>query len=46
MTNRSPDDVMASTALARLQKPSIDEYVIAFGPNGRQFFATPNGYAA
>ena len=46
MTNLSPDDVMASTALARLQTPSTDEYVIAFGPNGRQFFATPNGYAA
>jgi methylenetetrahydrofolate dehydrogenase (NADP+)/methenyltetrahydrofolate cyclohydrolase/formyltetrahydrofolate synthetase len=42
----SPDAVMVSTALGRLEKLRTDEYIIAFGPNGRQFFATPNGYSA
>lgn len=37
---------MVSAALGRLEKPKTDEYIIAFGPNGRQFFATPNGYSA
>lgn len=46
MSNPSPDDVMVSTALDSLEKPHTDQYIIAFGPNGRQFFATPNGYAA
>lgn len=42
----SPDAIMAATALGRLEKLFADEYVIAFGPNGRQLFATPNGYSA
>ncbi|KAJ4337780.1 hypothetical protein N0V95_008238 [Ascochyta clinopodiicola] len=37
---------MTTTALDRLDKLGTDEYIIAFGPNGRQFFATPNGYSA
>ncbi|KAF3032915.1 hypothetical protein E8E12_003440 [Didymella heteroderae] len=46
MINHSPGNVMVSTALASLEKLSTDQYVIAFGPGGRQFFATPNDYAA
>jgi hypothetical protein len=42
----SPDEAVVSTALDRLEKLGTDEYIIAFGPNGRQFFATPNGYSA
>lgn len=42
----SPEAVLTSIALNRLEKLSTDEYIIAFGPNRRQFFATPHGYAA
>ncbi|KAF2623885.1 hypothetical protein BU25DRAFT_349118 [Macroventuria anomochaeta] len=42
----TPDAVIVSTALGRLEKLSTDEYIISFGPNDRQFFATPNGYSA
>jgi hypothetical protein len=37
---------LVSTALDRLEIPSIDNYIVAFAPNGRQFIATPNGYSA
>jgi hypothetical protein len=40
------DADLVSTALDRLEIPPIDNYVVAFGPNGRQFIATPNGYSA
>ena len=40
------DADLVSTALGRLETPSTDNYIVAFGPNGRQFFATPNGYSA
>lgn len=33
-------------ALNSLQKLGPDEYIIAFGPEGRQFCGTPNGYSA
>lgn len=42
----SADAVTVATALGCLEKPSADEYIVAFGPNGRSFFATPNGYSA
>ncbi|KAJ4309702.1 hypothetical protein N0V94_008800 [Neodidymelliopsis sp. IMI 364377] len=42
----SPDETVVSTALDRLEKLGTDDYIIAFGPNGRQFFATPNGCSA
>ncbi|KAF9697563.1 hypothetical protein EKO04_004183 [Ascochyta lentis] len=42
----TPEAVTTTTALSRLEKLGTDEYIIAFGPNGRQFFATPNGYSA
>lgn len=42
----SPDTVIISTALGRLEKLGTDEYIVALGPKGRQFFATPNGYSA
>ena len=32
--------------LDRLRPLAPDNYVFAFGPEGRHFFATPNGYAA
>ncbi|KAH6621807.1 hypothetical protein C7974DRAFT_425580 [Boeremia exigua] len=41
-----PDAAQVSTSLDNLEKLSTDEYIIAFGPNGRHFFATPNGYSA
>lgn len=37
---------LVSTALGRLETPATDNYIVAFGPNGRQFIATPNGYSA
>ena len=40
------DADLVSTALGRLDTPAIDNYIVAFGPNGRQFIATPNGYSA
>lgn len=42
----SPDATMTSIALTRLEKLGTDEYIVAFGPNGKQFFATPSGYSA
>lgn len=41
-----PDAATVTTALSRLEKLSADQYIIAFGPSGRQFFATAAGYAA
>jgi hypothetical protein len=40
------DADLVSTALDRLETPTINNYIIAFGPNGRQFIATLNGYSA
>lgn len=42
----SPDAVSVAATLGGLKHLSTDEYIIAFGPSGRQFFATPNGYSA
>lgn len=42
----TPDATIVSIALQRLEKLGTDQYIIAFGLNGRQFFATSNGYAA
>lgn len=41
-----PDTTIVSAVLDRLQHLNADNYVLAFGPDGRQFFATPNGYSA
>ncbi|KZM27371.1 uncharacterized protein EKO05_0010475 [Ascochyta rabiei] len=47
MANLDPSEaVTIATALGRLDKLKTDEYITAFGPDGRQFFATPNGYSA
>ncbi|KAF2832349.1 FTHFS-domain-containing protein [Ophiobolus disseminans] len=35
-----------STVLNRLEPFKSDCYFVAFGPEGKHFFATPNGYAA
>ncbi|KAF2683020.1 hypothetical protein K458DRAFT_369169 [Lentithecium fluviatile CBS 122367] len=35
-----------SSALTQLEPLGADEYFIAFGPAGRQFCGTPNGYSA
>lgn len=35
-----------AAALDQLDKLDPDTYIVAFGPNGRQFLATPNGYCA
>jgi methylenetetrahydrofolate dehydrogenase (NADP+)/methenyltetrahydrofolate cyclohydrolase/formyltetrahydrofolate synthetase len=37
------DSGLLATILNRLE-PLDDDYVLAFGPEGKQFFATPNGY--
>jgi hypothetical protein len=37
---------LIATVLSRLENPAADEYFIAFGPAGRQFIGTPNGYTA
>ncbi|KAJ4991584.1 hypothetical protein SVAN01_02965 [Stagonosporopsis vannaccii] len=47
MANKnSPDTANGTAALDRLDKLDPDQYIVAFGPNGRQFLATPNGYSA
>jgi hypothetical protein len=40
------DPVLISMALDRVENVSADNYLIVFGPEGKQFVATPNGYAA
>jgi hypothetical protein len=42
----TPDPIIIETVLRRLEPLDTDKYVIALGPYGRQFFATPNGYTA
>jgi hypothetical protein len=37
---------LGSQVLQRLEKFATDEYVIAFGPDQKQFVGTPNGYLA
>lgn len=44
--SESPDVAKAAAALDRLDKLDTDTYIVAFGPNGRQFLAAPNGYSA
>ncbi|KAF1848906.1 uncharacterized protein K460DRAFT_304513 [Cucurbitaria berberidis CBS 394.84] len=44
--DESPDVVVIATALTRLENLAADEYIIAFGPDGKQFCGTPNGYSA
>jgi methylenetetrahydrofolate dehydrogenase (NADP+)/methenyltetrahydrofolate cyclohydrolase/formyltetrahydrofolate synthetase len=42
--NTDPD--LITNVLSRLENRGLNEYIIAFGPEGRQFLATPNGYSA
>ncbi|KAF1950627.1 hypothetical protein CC80DRAFT_509566 [Byssothecium circinans] len=42
----SPNAIHPSTVLSRLEPLGPDQYFIAFGPEGRQFCGTPNGYSA
>jgi hypothetical protein len=42
----TPDSVINSIALNRLDNLDVDEYIIALGPDSRQFLGTPNGYSA
>jgi hypothetical protein len=46
MTSLETDVITISTVLNRLENLDTDTYIIAFGPNDKQFIATPNGYAA
>ena len=42
-------DMVSETALdqlAQLEKLRADEYIVATGARGRQFYATSNGYSA
>ncbi|KAF1833646.1 hypothetical protein BDW02DRAFT_598908 [Decorospora gaudefroyi] len=43
-SSESPDAVVIATALDRLELLGPDQYIIALGPDGKQFIATPNGY--
>jgi hypothetical protein len=40
------DPVLISMALDSLQNLNANNYLIVFGPDGKQFLATPNGYSA
>jgi hypothetical protein len=46
MSTPREDANRISTALARLEKLQPDKYIIAFGPSGKQFIGSPNGYSA
>jgi hypothetical protein len=45
MSCNTDADLIAKT-LTRLERPTINEYLVAFGPENKQFLATPNGYSA
>ncbi|KAF1937632.1 hypothetical protein EJ02DRAFT_356414 [Clathrospora elynae] len=40
----SSEGINLASALSRLDNLDSDQYIIALDPNGRQFYATPNGY--
>lgn len=40
------DSAFISMALDRVENLSANEYLIVFGPDGKQFLATPNGCSA
>jgi hypothetical protein len=42
----SSDAIINNAALTRLDVLDADKYIIALGPDGRQFLGTPNGYIA
>jgi methylenetetrahydrofolate dehydrogenase (NADP+)/methenyltetrahydrofolate cyclohydrolase/formyltetrahydrofolate synthetase len=46
MSSVNTNSNIISTVLDRLQNLEPDKYIIAFGPNGKQFIGTPNGYSA
>lgn len=46
MTFVDTDPVLISTALDGVENVSANNYLIVFGPGGKQFVATPNGYSA
>jgi hypothetical protein len=46
MSSVNTDSNIISTVLDRLQNLEPDKYIIAFGPGGKQFIGTPNGYSA
>lgn len=46
MASFETDPAMISYLLSRPEKLGRDEYIVAFGPDGRQFIGTPRGYAA
>ncbi|KAH7082588.1 hypothetical protein BKA63DRAFT_134863 [Paraphoma chrysanthemicola] len=46
MSDINTNAELISSILEPLQKLQNDEYFIAFGPRGKQFIGTPNGYSA
>jgi hypothetical protein len=46
MASTSSDTIINNAALNRLDVLDADQYIIALGPEGRQFLGTPNGYSA
>ncbi|KAH8723434.1 hypothetical protein GQ44DRAFT_313788 [Phaeosphaeriaceae sp. PMI808] len=46
MSYRNSGSVLTPFELNSLEKRKADDYIVAFGPNGRQLIGTPNGYSA
>jgi|TARA_R110002003_G_scaffold117_23_gene10509 hypothetical protein len=46
MSSIKTDANTISSVLERLGKLQNNQYIVAFGPNGKQFIGTPNGYSA
>jgi hypothetical protein len=46
MSSINTDTNLITSALSRLKHLDIDQYIIALGPENRQFFATCDGYSA
>ena len=46
MASVTTDATLISTVLDRLERLDANTYTIAFGPGGKQFLGTPNGYSA
>jgi len=46
MASLNTDPNLLPDVLKHLKPLDQDRYILAFGPEGKQFVATPNGYAA
>lgn len=46
MSSINTDTNLITNALSRLKRLDVNQYIIALGPDNRQFVATCNGYSA